>query len=147
MGRHNLELLTAEGGSEPILFLEPSCYSMFAEDYLELKLPGAAEVKARCFLFEEFVENLLAREPGAIAFNAKPETIAIHAHCHAKALLNPAFMKRLVASMPGRTATLLGDRLLRHGRSIRRDWRANTNFPSKLRNPCSPKSPPSQPTP
>lgn len=107
LGRHNLQLLTNLGGSEPILFLEPSCYSMFAEDYLELKLPGAAEMKPRCFLFEEFIEKLLAREPQAIAFNATPEKIAIHAHCHAKSLLNPAFMKRVLERMPNRSATLL----------------------------------------
>jgi FAD/FMN-containing dehydrogenase/Fe-S oxidoreductase len=107
LGRHNLELLTAGNGGEPVLFLEPSCYSMFAEDYLELKLPGAAEVKARCFLFEEFVDNLLAREPGAIAFNTAPEKVAIHAHCHAKSLVNPDFMKRVIERMPGRTAVML----------------------------------------
>ncbi|MGP8201878.1 MAG: FAD-binding and (Fe-S)-binding domain-containing protein [Limisphaerales bacterium] len=107
LGRHNLQLLTTGGGNEPVLFLEPSCYSMFAEDYLELKLPGAAEVKARCFLFEEFVENLLAREPGALAFKAAPEKIAIHAHCHAKSLLNVGFMKRVIERMPGRSAALL----------------------------------------
>ncbi len=106
LGRHNLGLLTT-GGGEPVLFLEPSCYSMFAEDYLELKLPGAAEVRARCFLFEEFVDNLLAREPGAITFNAAPEKVAIHAHCHAKSLLNPDFMKRVIERMPGRSAALL----------------------------------------
>jgi Fe-S oxidoreductase/FAD/FMN-containing dehydrogenase len=107
LGGHNLELLTSGGSREPILFLEPSCYSMFAEDYLELKLPGAAEVKARCFLFEEFLDNLLAREPGAIAFDTVSEKVAIHAHCHAKSLLNPGFMKRVIERMPGRTATLL----------------------------------------
>jgi FAD/FMN-containing dehydrogenase/Fe-S oxidoreductase len=107
LGRHNLQLLTENHSTEPILFLEPSCYSMFAEDYLELKLPGAAEVKARCFLFEDFIDRLLAREPDAIAFRDKPEKLAIHAHCHAKSLLNPAFMKRVVERMPGRTATLL----------------------------------------
>lgn len=80
---------------------------MFAEDYLELNLPGAAEVKARCFLFEEFVDNLLAREPGAIAFNSAREKVAIHAHCHAKSLLNLDFMKRVIERMPGRSAVLL----------------------------------------
>jgi FAD/FMN-containing dehydrogenase/Fe-S oxidoreductase len=107
LGRRNLELLTTSGGNEPVLFLEPSCWSMFAQDYLELKLPGAAEVKSRCFLFEEFVENLLAREPGAIAFDPAPENVAIHAHCHAKSLLNPDFMKRVIERMPGRSAVLL----------------------------------------
>ncbi|HEY2124561.1 MAG TPA: hypothetical protein VGG94_03765, partial [Chthoniobacterales bacterium] len=35
------------------------------------------------------------------------ENVAIHAHCHAKSLLEPAFMKRLVERLPGRKATLL----------------------------------------
>ncbi len=40
LGRHNLALLNEEDANTPIIFLEPSCYSMFAEDYRELKLPG-----------------------------------------------------------------------------------------------------------
>jgi FAD/FMN-containing dehydrogenase/Fe-S oxidoreductase len=107
LGRHNLQLLTELGGNEPILFLEPSCYSMFAEDYRELKLPGAAEIKPRCFLFEDFIDRLLEREPNALTFNSTVEKIAIHAHCHAKSLLNPKFMKRVIERMPGRSATLL----------------------------------------
>jgi len=107
LGRHNLQLLTADGSTGPILFLEPSCYSMFAEDYLEMKLPGAGQIKERCQLFESFVENLLAREPDAIRFHAKKQNVAIHAHCHAKSLLDAGFMKRLVERLPGRSATLL----------------------------------------
>jgi FAD/FMN-containing dehydrogenase/Fe-S oxidoreductase len=107
LGRHNLGVLTAGGSDAPILFLEPSCYSMFAEDYLELKLPGAEKVKARCHLFESFVEQLLAREPGALRFEAKTQHVAIHAHCHAKSLMDAGFMKRLVERLPGRSATLL----------------------------------------
>jgi FAD/FMN-containing dehydrogenase/Fe-S oxidoreductase len=107
LGRHNLELLSQNKSGVPILFLEPSCYSMFAEDYRELNLPNAQEISKRCFLFEQFIENLLAREPGALAFNTQPETIAIHAHCHAKSLSNPAFMARLAQRLPNRTVTLL----------------------------------------
>jgi len=33
--------------------------------------------------------------------------VAIHAHCHAKSLMNVDFMKRLVERLPGRRATLL----------------------------------------
>jgi Fe-S oxidoreductase len=91
----------------PILFLEPSCWSMFVEDYRELKLPGAEEIGARCFLFEQFIDDLLAREPDALAFVPASNDIAIHAHCHAKSLLNPSFMTRLARRLPGRNATLL----------------------------------------
>jgi FAD/FMN-containing dehydrogenase/Fe-S oxidoreductase len=107
LGGRNLQLLTAPDSAGPVLFLEPSCYSMFVEDYLELRLPGAERVKARCFLFEEFLDGLLAREPGAIVFREARQTVAIHAHCHAKSLVNTSFMQRLAARLPGRSAQLL----------------------------------------
>ncbi len=107
LGRHNLELFEHDRSTAPILFLEPSCYSMFAEDYRELNLPGAERIAARCFLFEQFIENLLAREPEALRFNHEPGSIAIHAHCHAKSLANPAFMARLAQRLPQRKVTLL----------------------------------------
>jgi Fe-S oxidoreductase len=107
LGRHNLELLGADQSNTPILFLEPSCYSMFAEDYRELNLPDAEQTAKRCFLFEQFIEDLLQREPEALQFNREPGTIAIHAHCHAKSLMNPAFMARLAQRLPGRAVTLL----------------------------------------
>jgi Fe-S oxidoreductase len=107
LGRHNLELLAREYTDAPILFLEPSCYSMFAEDYRELKLPGAADIARRSFLFEQFVEDLLLREPDTLQFKEQMENVAIHAHCHAKSLLDPAFMARLARRLPGRKVTLL----------------------------------------
>ena len=109
LGRHNLELLTSDSFNPqtPILFLEPSCYSMFVEDYRELKLPGAERVAGRCFLFEKYIDEVLAREPEAIKFGQHEATVAIHAHCHAKALLNPRFMANLVARLPGRKPLLL----------------------------------------
>jgi FAD/FMN-containing dehydrogenase/Fe-S oxidoreductase len=106
-GRHNLQLLTAGGGNDPVLFLEPSCYSMFAEDYRELKLPGAEMAAERCLLFESFVDNILDSEPRAIPFHAKSRSVAIHAHCHAKSLVDTAFLRRLVERLPGRSAVLL----------------------------------------
>ena len=113
LGRHNVDLLNstnaspARTGSTPILFLEPSCYSMFVEDYRELKIDNAENVAKRCFLFEKFVDDLLAQEPDALRFNTQPATVAIHAHCHAKSIMNPAFMRRLAERLPGRKATVL----------------------------------------
>jgi Fe-S oxidoreductase len=112
LGRHNVELLSGSTETTPIVFLEPSCYSMFAEDYRELQIPNAAEIGQRSFLFETFVEQSLAADPSALQFkngHASDASInvAIHAHCHAKSLLKPAFMKDLVERMPGRKATLL----------------------------------------
>ncbi|MEY2482110.1 MAG: hypothetical protein QOK24_638 [Verrucomicrobiota bacterium] len=105
MGRHNLDLLRAS--DVPILFLEPSCYSMFVEDYRELNLADTEAVAPRCFLFEQFVDDLLEREPQALSFVDHPRQVAIHAHCHAKSLLKPQFMARLAGRLPGATATLL----------------------------------------
>jgi Fe-S oxidoreductase len=123
LGRHNVELMNRNTGvspagatgiqagrliyDTPILFLEPSCYSMFVEDYRELKIPNAEKLAKRCFLFEKFVDDLLAREPNALHFHERQEHVAIHAHCHAKSFLSTGFMAQLVERLPGRTATLL----------------------------------------
>lgn len=107
LGRHNLALLNQDVDGAPILFLEPSCYSMFAEDYRELKLQGAERVAKRCYLFEQFLEELLSHEPEALKFKVKAANIVIHAHCHAKALANPGYLRRLAERMPERNVTLL----------------------------------------
>jgi FAD/FMN-containing dehydrogenase/Fe-S oxidoreductase len=107
MGRHNLDLLRAVNGDAPILFLEPSCYSMFVEDYRELKLSDTDAIAHRCHLFEQFVEELLEREPDALRFKELSGHVAIHSHCHAKSLVKTGFMARLAGRLPGRTASLL----------------------------------------
>jgi FAD/FMN-containing dehydrogenase/Fe-S oxidoreductase len=104
-GRHNLALLADDDA--PIIFIEPSCFSMFAEDYRELKLPGAEEVAARCFLFVDFVENLLRQEPDALKFDQEHGRIAIHLHCHTKALTGGKSAARLASHLPNRTVTML----------------------------------------
>jgi FAD/FMN-containing dehydrogenase/Fe-S oxidoreductase len=107
LGRQNLDLLHGAGDSTPIVFLEPSCYSMFVEDYRELNLPWAQAVASRCFLFEKFVDDLLEREPHALKFGSRVAHVVIHAHCHANSLLHPGFMVRLAERLPGCKATLL----------------------------------------
>jgi FAD/FMN-containing dehydrogenase/Fe-S oxidoreductase len=107
VGSHNIALLNSDAELSPILFLEPSCYSMFVEDYRELNLPGAERVAVRCHLFEEFLDDLLKREPGALRFNADPANVVVHAHCHAKALTGAAFMHRLAMRLPERRVTFL----------------------------------------
>ena len=102
LGAHNLALLSQDADNTPIIFLEPSCHSMFAEDYRELKLPDAELVAARCFLLEEFLDDLLRREPDALHFHSRPTTVAIHVHCHAKAVTNASYTHRLAARLPGR---------------------------------------------
>ncbi len=106
-GQHNIALLNQDVDNTPIIFLEPSCYSMFIEDYRELNLHDADAVAQRCFLFQDFLEQLLNAEPAALRFNSRSERVVIHPHCHIKALTHPGYMKRLVDRLPQRNASLL----------------------------------------
>lgn len=105
-GKVNLDTLGASSDNTPILFLEPSCYSMFAEDYRELKLDGASKIAERAVLFEQFVEEVLHDAPDALRFKPDAAPAAIHAHCHAKAITDTSVAQRLAARASG-DATLL----------------------------------------
>jgi FAD/FMN-containing dehydrogenase/Fe-S oxidoreductase len=108
VGKHNVDLLSSlRYSSTPILFLEPSCWSMFVEDYRELRIESAEKIANRCFLFEKFVNDLLEQEPDTLHFEHSETTLAIHAHCHAKSIMNPEFMRRLAERLPGRKAVVL----------------------------------------
>jgi FAD/FMN-containing dehydrogenase/Fe-S oxidoreductase len=112
LGRQNVHLLSSQPLNDstsqpPIIFLEASCWSMFVEDYRELKIENAERIAARCFLFEKFVDDLLEREPDALRFKHRETNVAIHAHCHARSLTKPEFMAQLVERLPGHRATLL----------------------------------------
>jgi len=110
LGKHNISQLStinSQPSAPPILFLEPSCWSMFVEDYRELNIQNAEEIAGRCFLFDKFVDDLLVQDSEALHFNKRSATIAIHPHCHAKSIMNPAFMRRLAERLPGRKATVL----------------------------------------
>jgi FAD/FMN-containing dehydrogenase/Fe-S oxidoreductase len=107
LGAHNLALLNEDNDDAPIIFLEPSCYSMFAEDYRELKLPDTESVARRSFLFEEFIANLLQAKPDALKFDREVQRLLIHAHCHAKSLANTNYMRELAQRLPNRTVTML----------------------------------------
>ena len=104
---HQISTMNHQPSTAPILFLEPSCWSMFVEDYRELKVDGAEKIATRSFLFEKFVDDLLAQAPDALQFRHSEASVAIHPHCNAKSILNPGFMKRLVERLPGRKATVL----------------------------------------
>ena len=106
-GQHNVDLISEMNDGTPIIFLEPSCWSMFVEDYRELKIDKADKIAARCFLFEKFVNDLLEREPDAIQFKERETNVAIHAHCHVRSLTKPEFMAQLVERLPGHRATVL----------------------------------------
>lgn len=104
-GRRNLDLLKQTEG--PVLFLEPSCYAMFREDYRELGLDGAAEAAERAVLFEHFIEFLLRKEPEALKLRTLESGLAVHVHCHAKALTDTGLALQLGRRLAGSKATLL----------------------------------------
>ena len=105
--QRNADLLSATSESTKIVFLEPSCWSMFVEDYRELKIENAERIAERCVLFEKFVDDLFGREPDALQFKERVTNVAIHAHCHAKSLTNLDFMPRLIERLPGHKPILL----------------------------------------
>ena len=108
LAKHNLGALSSiQDSNTSVLFLEPSCWSMFVEDYRELKIENAENIAGRCFLFEKFVGDLMAKEPETLRFNERSANVVIHPHCHAKSILNPAFMATLAERLPGRKATVL----------------------------------------
>lgn len=104
-GRKNIALLA--DSEAPIIFLEPSCYSMFAEDYRELGLDGAENLARRSYLFEDFIANLLAHDSKAIRFKTCGGKTAIHGHCHAKSLTGTAKMAKVASAIPGNAVSLL----------------------------------------
>ena len=107
LGLHNVSLLNSHPDQVPVIFLEASCWSMFTEDYAEMNIPGADQAAARCFLFEQFMDDLLQREPQALTFDHRAGNVVIHAHCHAKSLTATGYMKRLASRLPNRTVAML----------------------------------------
>jgi Fe-S oxidoreductase len=97
---HNARVL-AETGDLPIVFLEPSCFSMVYDDYRELSIEGASDLRARSRLFETFVAETLDDEPSSLRFRPSPGPVAVHAHCHAKALVDSAINREVLSHVPG----------------------------------------------
>ncbi|MHC4444836.1 MAG: FAD-binding and (Fe-S)-binding domain-containing protein [Planctomycetota bacterium] len=107
-GEHNISMFKGMGPDEPIVFLEPSCFTMFIDEYRQLKIPGADEVADRCILFEQFIYNLLLKEPNALPFKQNGTLQAsIHGHCYAKALTDTSIMPKLVGLLPDGSASML----------------------------------------
>src|SRR2546428_1574912 len=50
--------LNSQLSAAPILFLEPSCWSMFVEDYRQLNIEAIEYVAKRWFLFEKLIDEL-----------------------------------------------------------------------------------------
>jgi len=99
LGLHNVALLRSME-TAPIIFLEPSCWSTFVDEYRQFEIEGAGEIAQRCVLFEDFVLALLHTDPEALPLTPIQVQAAIHGHCHAKALADPAVTERLLKHVP-----------------------------------------------
>ena len=101
LGEHNLKLLG--GSTEPIVFVEPSCYSIFVDEYRQLGLAGAEAVAARCVLVEDLLLDLLDDGGAGLPWSGRLLTVAVHGHCHTKALADPRRAVALLGRIPGAT--------------------------------------------
>ncbi|MEJ2144356.1 MAG: FAD-binding protein [Acidobacteriota bacterium] len=87
----------------PILVLEPSCYSTFKDDYLDLidDVERTAQVVARIFSLEEFLgqpENAVKLET---VFEKSHRHLLFHGHCQQKALIGSEPTLNLLHHLPG----------------------------------------------
>lgn len=84
-------------GGAPVVVLEPSCLSMFVQDYLDL-LPGdgrAAALARRAVSLEAVV----LRERGRFRFAPSKARLVVHPHCHQRAMgLGDATLEALRAA-------------------------------------------------
>mgnify|MGYP001819209639 FL=1 len=84
---HNLALLRET--DEQVVFLEPSCWSVFVDEYRQLEVEGADEVADRCVLFEDFVAGWVEDGRLRSMMTGPVGQVVVHGHCHSKALSNP----------------------------------------------------------
>ena len=102
---HNVKVL--RDSKEPIVFLEPSCWSVFVDEYRQLGIAGADEVADRCVLFEDLVAGLLEDDSLVSAMTGPVGEAVVHGHCHAKALSEPKTALALIERLPGASPRLL----------------------------------------
>ena len=89
----------------PLLFLEPSCQSAFADDYPTLvdaaDQAAAREVASRCQSVESYFARHLAERADSLTWRADGREILLHGHCHQKALWGTGDTLALLRCIPG----------------------------------------------
>lgn len=103
----NVQRIAETDPDVPILFLEPSCYSMFKEDYQELGITGMDAIEPRCQFIEEFIADCLEKADESLTWKALPHPVAIHMHCHTKALTERNAAYEILCRIPGADVTEL----------------------------------------
>ena len=105
MARKNVGVIAEAKVDLPILFLEPSCYSMVKEDYRELGLDGMDAIETRCHLIEDFLLDVLSANPETATWKSDLSPVAVHTHCHTKAMSDVNAGLALLRSIPGADVT------------------------------------------
>jgi FAD/FMN-containing dehydrogenase/Fe-S oxidoreductase len=85
----------------PVIGLEPSCLSALIDDYLAL-LPDNEDAKAVAQVavtFEEFVAKLADDPDAALPLSPQATHILLHGHCHQKALIGTAAVKKALGML------------------------------------------------
>lgn len=91
----------------PIIVLEPSCASAIRDDFtgvLGHNHPEAsllAQIQSNCYTLEEFLLTLLNNGQLPLKFKESSQNIAIHGHCHQKALVGNQPTLTILKSIPG----------------------------------------------
>lgn len=93
-------------GARALLVLEPSCASAMRDDWLDLSLSGAhadavRTVASRTFLVEEFLDTSWDHHPNRPTFSPHRSAVALHAHCHQKALWGAESSSRFLRRILG----------------------------------------------
>lgn len=99
--RANVEVLHRQVTDERtvIVGVEPSCLLTLRDEYLDLGLGHAAEhVAAHSFLIEELLERALAEHP--LEFRPSRCKVAVHGHCHQKALVGTTATINVLRHVP-----------------------------------------------
>jgi FAD/FMN-containing dehydrogenase/Fe-S oxidoreductase len=104
---NNVRRIDEADADVPVIFLEPSCYSMFKEDYRELGIEGMDAVEARCHLVEEFVADQVLSNPENSPWKTLAQPVAIHMHCHSKALTERNAAYDILSTIPDAQVTQL----------------------------------------
>ncbi len=99
----------AAARGEAIVFLEPSCLSAMREDVPSL-LRGAARERAetvarQSLLFEAYLERELEAGRATLPLRPGPTRVALHPHCHQRAMGLAGAAAALLRRIPGATVT------------------------------------------
>ncbi|MCX8065931.1 MAG: FAD-binding protein [Candidatus Hydrogenedentes bacterium] len=104
-GIRNLKLLSTTKGI--LLFLEPSCYTMFSEDYAELGITQVEAISSRARLMEDFLIENLESLRTIVKENPTRRVFALHQHCHAKTSIQADKVRRILSSIPNTEVQIL----------------------------------------